>query len=1037
MAWTGFPVSSSTNVNKYEHFIQLWRSCRERYIATSSTAVFWPRQNVVHSSGIVSAITSSGMTAADGHYDARPIEADGKWGENEWYNFSDGLNPHIPNYYDLIIDYCNRSEEDKVVRADILPHASGNTINISDISKYETMGWIPSVASLVGKPFYIIKDGGLWHKDRFPSFPNEQEFDKGTQTSSNHFSITDTGQEWEDNAFSNKEVLFYATNGLLYRENISSNSSNTIVFPSGDRVPVGNYVVVTAGNKADPDRESAAPFYWYGGAKEYINTHLPDDTISTTNLPTNNVQYETGIGCTTEDHTAFDIDVWKDYDDDCQNQTSDKCFSPNLFKSIRQIQTFLEEICHSYVKKQDYHAKKSIPLLNQATFFKEAGINWQQDTYTVGITGSGHYNYSIPYAPIDAYYSVLNVDTDDDVITFGSTTFPTTSGNFDINLGTQYSGVNTNCILSFGWTRFFPKEFRYMYDNTSFIPDDNGGVPAMPEEDGDFAGLWLTRDQSSKYKDHTQYGFVQEGDKVFIGSDLARYSGDNWNDPTLDVTAAWEDYYDNFFEGIRNETNQGLIDFYMFGFAGGDTSTRHLTDDDKDWWSLLPQEGILRTETGTATGGSTTSLIDTSKSASVYWDGTTGRWTGFILEMTTGSASGQKFPITSNNTTTLNFTAYSGYSIANGDTYQIREPKWTLNRWQGRTLRVTKQDNTTADIDIKYSDDKTLFFDPVTFTIPSGAVYAIIEKRPGGVWKYSAGIGSMSSEEADEVSSSALSEYTLNDNAWVAPTGYDSRGANFKSNQNNNLAHVTKKYGRFMKGDYVARHLWNEVCSGINVLKYTKIDFDWTNKGEPNQWKYNKGVSAFELIPHYVWDDGTDAGTVYWTNEKWSLGSGYGVLGENKRPYAIYTGMSSPSMFSPPDHEFTSNADTTWSYGKIASGVINGLYNHEVEWFVYSEITGDAVDEGHTEYENNVFDNNGDDDGGAFQYRRWTRYDTSGPDNNTGYHSDACGNTSFLMPNECPEPDKVSGLFTSRQGYYVTNECAIIKWDVANGFDFV
>lgn len=983
------------------------------------------------------------MTAADGHYNARPVETDGKWGENEWYHYSDALNPHIPYDYDLIIDYCNRSEEHKVVRANILAHPSGNTINISDISKYETMGWITSVASLVGKPFYIIKDGGLWHKERWPAFPNDEEIEKGTQTSSNHFSITDTSQEWSNNQFQNKDVLFYATNDLLYRESISSNSVDTIVFASGNRVPTGNYIITNTGDRGDPDRESAAPFYWYGGAKQYINTHLPDDTISTTNLPTNNVEYDTGLFCTTEDHVAFDVDVWKEYDDDCQTQSSDTCYAPKLFKSIRQVQVFLEENCTSFIKKQDYHGRKSIPLLTPATFFKEANINWQQDSDIPGGEGIAHYSYSIPYAPINAYYAVLNTDTDDDVITSGSTTFSSTSGNFDISLGAPYSGINTSCIISFGWTRYYPKEFRYMYNNTSFIPDDNGGSPAMPEEDGDFPGMWLTRDQSSTYKDHSTYGFVEEGTKVFIGNDLARYSGDNWNDPTLDVAAGFQEYYDNFFEGVRNTTNQNTIDFYMFGFASADTSTRHLTDSSQDWWNLLPQEGILRTETGTATGGSTTSLVDSTKSTSVYWDGTTGRWSGFILEITTGSASGQKFPITGNNTTTLNFTAYSGYVISAGDTYQIREPKWTLNRWQGRTLRVTKQDNTTEDIDILYNDDKTLFFNEVDFTIASGAVYTIVEKKPGGVWKYSAGVDSMSIEEVDEISSSAVSDYTLNDNAWIVPTGYDSRGAYFETNQNNNLAHVRKAYGRFMKGDYVAQHLWNEVASGINTLKYTKKDFSWTNKGEPNQWKYEKGVLFDEILPHYVWDDGSPSGAVYWLDHRWTLGSGNGVGGDGDPPFSYCTGTSEPVVYEdPPGTEvsgymYSTSADTTWAYGKIASGTLTNLYNHEVEWFAYAEITGEAVDEGHTELEHNVFDDNGDDDGGLFQYKRWTRYDTSGPDNNTGYHSDACGNTDFSQPAQCPEPDATSGVFTSRRGYYITNKCAVIKWDVTNGLDFV
>jgi predicted CxxxxCH...CXXCH cytochrome family protein len=80
-------------------------------------------------------------------------------------------------------------------------------------------------------------------------------------------------------------------------------------------------------------------------------------------------------------------------------------------------------------------------------------------------------------------------------------------------------------------------------------------------------------------------------------------------------------------------------------------------------------------ETGTASGGSTTTIVDGTKN----WDDTDGgEWAGYFVLMQSGSNSGRIARITANTTTQLNVGGFANY-VVNGDTYEIVPYAKTIN----------------------------------------------------------------------------------------------------------------------------------------------------------------------------------------------------------------------------------------------------------------------------------------------------------------------------------------------------------------------
>lgn len=160
MAW---PVdfSAGSDVQSFENLISFWRALRERSWAIG-VEWFPARNNVQWDTGTITGATSTTIT-----------DSGKAWPAARWVDYVNEEIPWLPRNYDVILD-CDNLDHSKHVRARIISHTA-TTLTIETIADYVTGGWIPSVASLIGKKFAIIKRNGIGWGDRWPRFPNDRE----------------------------------------------------------------------------------------------------------------------------------------------------------------------------------------------------------------------------------------------------------------------------------------------------------------------------------------------------------------------------------------------------------------------------------------------------------------------------------------------------------------------------------------------------------------------------------------------------------------------------------------------------------------------------------------------------------------------------------------------------------------------------------------------------------------------------------------------------------------------------------------------
>jgi hypothetical protein len=146
---------------------------------------------------------------------------------------------------------------------------------------------------------------------------------------------------------------------------------------------------------------------------------------------------------------------------------------------------------------------------------------------------------------------------------------------------------------------------------------------------------------------------------------------------------------------------------------------------------------------GAATGGTTTTLVDSSK------DWIPGSYTGYRVRIVAGTGLGAEITITSNTSTTLTYatqaftpdatTRYqimASFGIAtSGTTSTIVDTtkNWKVNQWAGKRVRITTGTGQSAEITITSNTATTLAFAAQSFTIDTSSSYTILGITPRGV----------------------------------------------------------------------------------------------------------------------------------------------------------------------------------------------------------------------------------------------------------------------------------------------------------------
>lgn len=1029
MAWSAdWPLSQGSDLNKYDALIQLYKAASERRMAAENN--YFPKYNLVWGNAYIDAVAVSGdyYTLSQNEEDWAPIV--GCEGYQRYYNYDCPIIfDFVPRYYQCYIRTGTHLEEKKVIGPfEIFASDSGNrpsqsgTITIKNLDNWVAVGIIGSTSDVIGKELFIIKEDGLFWNERWLEWPNSNEYYKGTITSGNNSTVFINGETFTENELSGKDLLAFVGDKIKRVSITAHPSGNSLNFTPSVSGLGGTYSIVDAGEICYPGKTSGKPHKWYAGVSDLYWTHNPGDSLSdnsatggitSTSLPASTLTYDepdSGSTCVPVVHTAFDVDLWSDFDNDCPPHEDSK--APDFMKSIRGLQVWLEGICSSFVPVENYDAVfYQASLMVPAIMFKHAGVNYLgTSSATSDVGGNVTFTITELVGSETAYYAVYRNDTRD-YVDFGSSIG---SGVYTYNVGAE--GISVSLVLARGWTRKYPKEFKYMYDRTCFIPDfDGNSVEDPPTEAA--PGVWEIREKSINLKITTETGFVQETGPVFSTNDRARYSGDNDNDPGINpndpvlVSAPLRPngfdqttpYYDFFYEGYLPDSDEASYQNMIQGIVSSGT-TRSIYSPTQNWWGAPLGVGVLRTETGTATGGGSTFLIDTSKEGNVYWHNT-GRYNGFILELLSGNYAGRRVPIlTTNNPASgyLTFDSAHNVVVSGGEQYQIREPAYILNFFKDGNLTVTRtSDGYNETRTITNNDDEYIFVSSAFSFVPSGGdTYSISKRRTGTVWDW-------------------------NGSGWIAP--------NVNRPQNGIAPDIVTSYGKCRKGDYVFTNTFNEIYRCLNVLVWTKTNIGWKSRLDDDVSE-NNYKDALSFVGTDCENYDCDAAKVLGV-DCWNTGmcSSYYFDDVPSPPFAV---ASLGNYCDGVGHAALSRA-----YGYAEVTVPTKWCNRDIDFFAYATtINGDEYDFACFK---NTFSNYGDD----VLYNLYSKFATDS--SNTLTVKKLLGSMTIPAWGTCPpvidfmgDGDPVSdcqltSFAISTSSYEVTNQYAIVKWDVTGGFVYV
>lgn len=1099
MAWDITP-SNGTDFNAYAFFKQFYYSLQERHAAIYNN-FYWPRTSAAWTTGTITGQTSTVMEDDTRGLDDW-IKLTGACMGARWTNWNCEPAPFQSPDYSVVLN-CDSRDETQII---IVP-ITGNdetTLTHDDITDWVTAGYIPSVGWLVGTKYAIInQDLALWWHLRIPQWPNSYEHWRGTCGASTLTTTTDQNPltNWPINKYAGKEILAYGSDGKLKRKTIISNTKDTLVYSSNAVTISGTYIIIDAGGKGFPNNIPGSPCLGYGGYTANYATVKPADdmldpqAVSYSPLPRATKVWDEGTldsECVPVTHNAYDIDLWTEIDAECE--TSDYCFSPHFFKTIRGLQVAIETMGPSFCLPINWSGRKEIHSYSMAELFNYVGINsftTSATAITSGETTSVTFTFSVPYAGVGMHY---DIQVDGVRITQGETT---TSGTFSLDVSSTYEGQSLTLIGSWGWTRYYPREFRHAYPRTAFIPDYQtveleGVVVYDPAEVYDYCcdleeeppiecckdcfgvGEYIRREASTTYKELDGYQRVIDGGTSFVTGDIVRYVGDNWGD--VGVTPDFEfgttdptpGYWRNLsYQKRGEEPNEAKI-AAMSGLTTAG-ATWFLRDTEKNWLGFPFGSGVNRTETGTATSGSSTTLTDSvitddENERHCLWQSSRGVWSGFTLEVDTGvdeyaQTITAKVPITGSNETTgtITFPSYCGLTVSNGMTYRIREPKYNLNGWEGRTLVIRKPNGDTLTATITGNDADTLFFAPLAEPIEAGWSYEIQELKVGGVYKWTG-------------------------SAWIEATGDDPRGEPFHASVFENLPTKVVKYGKASAGDYVTTALLREMYLAINALIHVKYTIPWTSREdgvteELNTWGPTQQL--FDIGCYNIGGDGSDidwygTGAYLYDDEFGNPVYDTGLLGcygrvtktenDGMAPYWYCSGRLFPT-------ESNIGGGAAYAYGlaeNIPNQMSRGADFYAMGWINSSNAdpVSDEIISYYTREEpwNNLYRTGErhafttvqfDNTSTGLSFRTFTKYSAIGATTDTRVVSGRLGSNAPVPPVDKPRPytfdviddeacpdgincgHEISEWESKQFGSYAANNTVVIKWDVEGGFTYV
>lgn len=961
---TGVDVNSHVNVEAFR------RAIFERAKAATG-ATRWPRCNTsLWNYGGEGTITALAYQSSGPHADTYKLtDSAAAWLVNDddhinsprWNNWTDPdvSELKVPRYYDIVLN-CDDPDLTRHIHVQIVAQndtSDGNTsVYISPtVINWVTAGWVPSIEWLVGKPYAIIKRGGVWWGERWPDQPNDHELwreDTSSRVSvvtvedaawqAGHYAgkvfhrsgkvdaiIIDNGADWfaveryndgdsnlpaagqafeiqdggvalvkdvevaelldgirdpswklKPATFIDGDLLIYNTAGRVVRIEVIEFATRTLIAFARQDLPVdGGFSIVTAGDRAWPARKPWPIHQWYGGAMEDYFSHKAGDivfnSVSATAMPKESIRYSSGedpLFCEDTTFEAFDIDVWSLLSEECSE--ADKCFSPHLYKTWRGLQNAVLQLCTLFVLVDNYHAKSAIPFCTPATLFERIGVNFV-GRFTGVADEDGNVTITFPAQPVDPYWTFFSYTGD-----VGAHGRGYAGGTFTAS--GLVAGKTYTLAVALGWSRYVPREFRYAYPRSAFIPDletdDEGNQHVVDPPTQEYPGLWVDRDRSSVYKRYEPRGFGRDLGAEFANGVRARYVGDNWGDPTVEPNAATSEglldaqYWSNLWEGRFTKSERPGYAAKKQGFVeyGGKKwfRTRGV-----DWWSppIALDTEPMRAESGTATAGTTTTLTLTAKwytptpteddpdpdpLPDPFWAGD--RFVDMMLEVDQeieeeddgDDDEGEtqlityRTPITgvvttpgtpaAKGTSVITFKPVPAYTIpavldedGNIITAAVEVPALDVNNANAfRILEPKYRRNwfqgrkvTIINPDGETATVKITHHDRKTMWLAEELEFDI---APGATWRI---------EELD-VGNVYVWDADGDDFAgeWIEP----SMVSNPRSLP---LAHLLPKndktYGEVMAGDYLGGHVYQELYDAINALQWTYRDLNWSSRANP------------------------------------------------------------------------------------------------------------------------------------------------------------------------------------------------------------